>query len=168
MYENNPRNHTLMSLPLGQRAATRDTLKVMRDIVRAYKTDPSVRQKATELTRYLEQKDWFGEVYALWDFVKNRVRYVRDIAGVETLQTPDVILQNLSGDCDDKAMLLAALLQAIDHPVRFVAVGFQPGSYSHVYPETLIGRAWMALETTEPVDIGWSPPGIVERYVMDI
>jgi transglutaminase-like putative cysteine protease len=157
-----------MALPDSPKSATAGTLNVMRDIVRAYKTHPDIRQKATDLTRYLESKDWTGEVRALWEFVKNQVRYVRDIAGVETVYTPDVTLQQMSGDCDDKAVLLSSLLQAIGHPVRLVAVGFQPGDFSHVYPETLIGQTWVPLETTEPVNMGWSPPGVVSRMVKNI
>lgn len=168
MYIQPPKpRHELSALPDGTKAATRATLKRMSELVEYGKKTADVRQKATDLTKYLAGKNWSAEVETLWDFVKNKVRYVRDIRGVETLYSPDVTLQQMSGDCDDKAMLLAALLESIGHPTRFVAVGFSLGEYSHVFPETLIGAKWVPLETTEDVSIGWSPPGVVSRMIQN-
>ena len=81
------------------------------------------------------------------------------------MQTPDKTLSDGSGDCDDKCVLLAALLQSIGHPVRFVAVGFRRGGpLSHVFVETPIGAYWICCETTEPWPLGRKPPNI--RRVM--
>ncbi len=132
------------------------------------KLNPAIRAKAVELTERLPQKGWIAEIRALQEFVHDKIRYVRDIEGVETVHTADAVLSIGSGDCDDKSVLLASLLGAIGHPSRFVAVGFEPGRFSHVYVETLVGRKpgkWIALETTEPVGIGWTPPNIVSRIV---
>lgn len=154
-----------MSLPSG-REGTRKTLVLMRRLVREGKKSPRVRQTAVELTRNLRQKDWRGEVVALHNFVRDRIRYVRDIKGVETLHTPDRVLENEQGDCDDKSLLLAALLESIGHPTRFIAVGFQPGKFSHVLVETKIGDKWIALETTENVPAGWRPPNIASTMIV--
>lgn len=127
---------------------------------REYKTRPDIRGLALELTQHLHQKDYFGEIQALFDFVQNRVRYIRDVNNVETIQTPSVTLENRAGDCDDKSSLLAAMLESIGHPTRFKAVGFEPGQLEHVYVETKLGSQWIALDATEPNDPGWEPPGI--------
>lgn len=148
-----------MMLPKG-REGVRETLNLMSKIVKAGKKNQTVRQTAVELTQGFRQKDWMREIQSLFDFVKSRIRYVRDIRGVETLHTPDKILENEQGDCDDKSILVASLLEAIGHPTRFVAVGFQPGKYSHVFVETKVNNRWIALETTEPVPLGWRPSGI--------
>ncbi len=58
---------------------------------------------------------------------------------------------------------LLLLLESIGHPTRFVAVGFRPHNYSHVYLETKIGNTWLGLETTEPVEVGWQPKGVMAR-----
>lgn len=155
----------LAKLPSGKKSVY-ETLKLMRALVRSGKKHPLVRQTAIELTQGLRQKDWFGEVKAIFDFVKDRIRYVKDIRNVETLHTPDRVLLNEQGDCDDKSVLLASLLESIGHPTRFVAVGFQPGKYSHVYVETKIGNKWISLETTEPVPIGWKPKRISNAIVI--
>ncbi len=129
-------------------------------LVKAGKTNPIIRAKATELVQDLRQKDFTGEIRNVFDFVQNNIRYVRDIAGVETLHYPEQVLAQEYGDCDDKAVLLASLLAAIGHPTRFVAVGFRPGHFSHVFVDTRYGSGWLTLDATEPNSMGWRPPGI--------
>ena len=130
------------------------------------KKAPSIRAKAQELVRYIPQKDWVAEVRALWTYVKDRVRYTRDIHNVETLQSAERTLAIGEGDCDDKSVLLAAMLESIGHPTRFIAVGFKPGQFRHVLVQSLIGRKWVGLETTEPVKMGWMPPNIKSAMIL--
>lgn len=152
---------TLGTIPSGIRG-TRATLRLMAKIAREGKKSLPVRLAAQQLTQHLSQKDFPGEVEALFGFVQNHIRYVRDIVGVETLQTPDKTLQLKSGDCDDKAVLLASLLCAIGHPARFHAIGFRPGQYSHVFVDTRLGGGWVSLETTEPWAMGRAPVGRIK------
>lgn len=156
---------TLMDLPPGP-DGIRETLKLMKTLVKAGKTNSIILNKARELVKLLPPKDWYAEVNALWTYVSKAIRYTRDIRNVETIFYPWETLQQASGDCDDKATLLASMLEAIGHPTRFIAVGFQPGTYSHVYVETLIGRNWVPLETTENVPMGWKPPGITSVMML--
>jgi transglutaminase-like putative cysteine protease len=148
----------------------RATLEKMREFVNHGKKQPVIREKATALTQNLEQKNYLAEIAALHQFVRDEIRYVRDPANVEMLHWPERVLEQRHGDCDDKSVLLAALLESIGHPTRFVAVGFRnPNEYSHVFVDTYYrpsrgwaGRpGWMTLETTENVPMGWRPPGIV-------
>lgn len=135
----------------------------MRDLTRRSKKLLSIRELAQSITRSIASKDWRGEASAIQVFVRDKIRYVKDIRGVETLATPLVTLDTGSGDCDDKAVLAASLLESIGHPTRFVAIGFAPDTYQHVFAETLIGNHWVVIETTEAVDISWKPKGYVER-----
>lgn len=132
----------------------------MRGFVNSYKTAPEIRELALQLTQRLSQKDFNGEAFALFDYVQNHIRYVKDIANVETVQTPLKTLEYNAGDCDDKATLLAALLESIGHTTRFHAMGFSANTISHVALETFIDGQWLAMDTTEPVGLGWLPPGI--------
>ena len=93
------------------------------------------------------------------------MRYIKDINGVETLADPLQVVRQGQGDCDDKATLIATLLESIGHPTRFVAVGFNAGELSHVYVETKLGSRWIALEPTEPVQMGWCVPNVVTRRI---
>lgn len=144
----------------------RATLKLMSQKAKAGKVEPFIRAKALELTAGLKQKNRMGEIFAVWEFVKNRIRYVRDIRNVETLQDPDYTLLQGAGDCDDKAVLTAALLESIGHPTAFLALGFAPGKFSHVIAETRAGPSgkWLPLETTEDVRFGWRPPNVKSAF----
>jgi len=143
----------------------------MRDLVRAAVRDPQmvVRNTAIEITRNCPSKDFRCEVEAVWNWVVENIRFVRDINGVETLQKPARTIDLGVGDCDDHVTLISSLLESIGHPTRFVAVGFYPGEFSHVFAETRIGERWIPLETTVPgVDIGWYPPNVRSRMVQKI
>jgi transglutaminase-like putative cysteine protease len=152
----------ISELPNG-REGVRATLNIMSSIVRAYKALPWVRNFANEMTRSLPQKSYMRQAEALFYFVRDRIRYVHDIAGMEMVQTPDVTLHRGSGDCDDKSVLLAVLLQSLGHPTRFIAMGTKPGRFSHVFVETKVGNSWVPLDATEANPPGWRPPNIVER-----
>lgn len=138
-------------------AGVAQTLDLMSALVKEYKKNPVIRELAVNLCAGLKQKDFRGEIARIHSFVKNQIRYIKDVHGVETLQTPLVTLEIGAGDCDDKSSLCASLLESIGHPTRFVAMGFLPGSYSHVTVQTKLGRGWRTVETTEPVELGWIP-----------
>jgi len=156
--------YNLTGIPNGE-AGVRATLRHMAKITKKYKTAPAVRELALSLTHDLPQKKWAAEAARIHAFVRDEIRYIKDIRGCETLQTPVQTLRIGQGDCDDKSMLAAALLESIGHPTRFVAVGFQPGNFSHVFPQTKIAGKWVTLETTEPVPFGRTPKGIKSTMV---
>lgn len=115
-----------------------------------------IRNRAVQLTNGLNQKDYAGEACACLAYCRDNIRYVRDILDVETLHYPEWVMDIGAGDCDDKAILLAALLTSIGHDgVRFIAVSFEPGQFSHVWVQDWInGRGWLNLEPTEPIKCG--------------
>lgn len=167
---------TLAALPEGVEGI-KATLALMVKLARQGKQDFAVRDKALSIVEGLRQKDWLGEVRAVQEFVRDHVRYVKDINGIETLATPVQTLQSMQGDCDDKSLLTAALLETLGHPSRFVAVGSEPSQFVHVLVETRIhvkkmnGKGviqWIPVETTEPVPIGWYPRGMTQRLVYNI
>jgi len=167
-FDNRPRQPltaTLQAIPDGK-AGTIATLKIMRDVTNAAKRALPIRSLAVQITNGEYQKDWLNEIKRIHQFVRDEIRYVRDVRDVETIQTPEATLKIKAGDCDDKSTLLAALLESIGHPTRFVAVGFQPDDFAHVLVESRIGAKWIPLETTEPVPAGWYPKGVVSRLVI--
>lgn len=147
----------------------RETLRIMKKIVEQWKTNASVRQLAMMLVRSVPEKDFAGELAALLKFVQQRLRYVKDITGVETLQSPVRTLELGQGDCDDKSILFASLAESLGHKTRFVAVGEMPGTYTHVYVEAqpYPGADWLAAETIENWPLGRAPRGMVARMVIE-
>ena len=162
------RTATLQEIPNGS-AGTRATLQHMSRLVREFKKNIRIRDTALDIVRSVQNhKNWVGQVRSIHAWVRDHVQYVRDINGVETLATPVQTLEYMQGDCDDQATLLAALLESVGHPTRFVAIAATPfGAFSHVYVETKIGHnpgKWMPLETTEKFPAG-KPMRFMRRMV---
>lgn len=151
--------YTLSGIPSGAEG-TRETLKLMSRIVKQFKTDRQVRECALSLVRDIPQKKWLREVAAILRFVQTRIRYVKDVNGVETIHTPPEIFRLMQGDCDDKSVLLACLLESIGHPTRFIAVGFEPKKFSHVLVQTRLGGDWVNLDPITDWPVGRGPSGV--------
>ena len=162
-----PPTATLAEIPDG-RAGTRATLKLMAGLTREGKNSLAVRLAAQQLVQPLKQRDYAGEVRLLHAFVRDRIRYVRDIRGTETLQSADRTLTLKSGDCDDKSVLLASLLESIGHRTRFHAIGYSPDRFAHVYVETLLGSEWVPLETTELWEPGRAPERAAVHMIVHV
>lgn len=159
----------LGTIPSGP-SGTVATLRIMRDAARASVRSPDqiVRRKAEELTAGLPPRAWTAEIRALHEYVRDSIRYLRDPVTVERVQTPEETIKNMQGDCDDKATLLAALLDSIGHPAQFVAIGLNGGGFSHVLVETRVGSRMMPLETIIQKEAGWWPDGVTKAYRLGI
>jgi transglutaminase-like putative cysteine protease len=150
----------LQGLPDGV-AGTRATLKAMARYVKEYKKNPTINLLALDLTRGLPSYDYLGEVTRLQNFVRDEIRYVQDVDGVETLRTPLVTLDYQAGDCDDKATLLCSLLATIGHACQFIAIGFEDNVFSHVMAAARLGTRCIPCETiVAGVGPGWFPNGV--------
>ena len=132
-----------------------DTLHRMRAIVRAQQAVPIVRLPAVALTKGTGF-DGAAQIRKLRLFLHDHTEFVRDPTGVELLQTPDYLLTQIrrgdivAGDCDDLAMLAAALGMSIGLRARFVALG--RGRLEHVFTELADPRTmhWTDLDLTRP------------------
>ena len=152
-------------LPQGVAGVTK-TLALMRALALEGSRDVEVREAAIGAVRRagVPAHDHRGELFALFRFVRDGIRFTRDIDGVETLQSPRYTLEVGAGDCDDRATLLAALARSIGLPVelRFRVAAANPGApgrFSHVYVTALVGGKLIALDPTYPNNQpGFEPP----------
>jgi hypothetical protein len=108
-------------------------------------------------------KDWKGEIAMLFHAVtdpnsKMAMRYTRDHATIDLFGSSSLLRRLPSGDCDDMAIRLGALLRSIGYAVRcrIVAPAGQPRQWAHIYlmvgnePGTPSPSRWYALDPTEP------------------
>lgn len=164
-----PTKTQLLAIPSGSRG-TRATLKIMSRLVSQGKTRYPVRDLALKIVRRNGNKDYIGEVKSIHAWVKKNIRYVKDIRGIETVQTPEKTIEIGQGDCDDHSVLVATLLETIGHMTRFKAIGFAPNIFQHVYAETMLGpqtkNMWIAVETTEPWPLGKAAKDPVSTIVV--
>src|SRR6266511_3951544 len=157
----------ILRVPKGRRG-TLLTARLISRLIRDGAKDFYVRQKPIEIfrCRRVPAKDRWGEVCALFDWVRRNVRYTRDIFRVELLHTPRRMLELRAGDCDDMTILLGAMLLSTGHPVRLALAGFRPNKphvYTHIYPEVNVWGKWIALDATMNRPIGWAPPALWKR-----
>lgn len=96
-------------------------------------------------------------------WLDRHTRFTPDPLGVELIRAPALMLRTIEcegsavGDCDDVAVLGAALGIAAGVPARFVLLAFlDNGLYEHVYTELLTPEP-IELDTTRPAQL---PPGL--------
>jgi transglutaminase-like putative cysteine protease len=158
---------TLGWAPVGE-AGTFHTLRVMRAMVNAAKVDPEVIERAVRIIFDEPQHDQLAEITAIFHFVRGRIRYVRDVAGVETLADPRTTLKRLVGDCDDQATLLAALLESVGYSTRFVLGAYASQEFEHVFTQVLltdgVNSEWINADTIFNVPLGWSAPNPLRLF----
>ena len=114
----------------------------MQRVARARASHPLVRQLALNILLDYDvlSQHYINEALAIGNFVKEKVRYVRDIQGVETLHDPLTLIDQIKrgvaqGDCDDISLLIATLLLSIGHSPFYKAVKYKKGikTYQHIY-----------------------------------
>jgi len=157
----------ILRVPRG-RPGTLITARLIGQMIRSGAKDFCVRQTAIQVFRdyTIRPKDRFGEVCALFNWVRRNIRYTRDIFRVELLHTARRMLELRAGDCDDMTILLGAMLVSTGHPVRLILAGFRPNKphkYSHIYPEVNVRGRWIPIDATANRPLGWAPPALWKR-----
>jgi len=136
--------------------------------------DPRIATVAVGVLRAagVKPRDYRGQAASLLKFVQTRIYYVNEPG--ERLQDPAYTLRVGYGDCDDMALLLAALCESLRLPWKFVISGrsgdrivrwvegspYSPAKWAHIY--LAIGnkpfaptRWWFAEPTLRSVPLGW-------------
>lgn len=145
------------------------TLQRMRQLAHAGAREPAVREQAIRILREagVTGHNSQGSVQAIFRWVRDRMTFVRDIPGVEVLQSPRYTLHVMAGDCDDYSILIAALCHAIGVPVRFVVIGADrrnPRRFSHVYPVARVGGSDIPMDAIYRKNaLGWEYPSPFRR-----
>jgi transglutaminase-like putative cysteine protease len=173
---NAPTRATLHGIPDGIPGAAA-TLRAMRDCVKQSIREPAQQVRSTA-EQIISSDRWMQQIRDIQVWVQDNVMYVMDPidsdGGVELVQTPQVTLQKLKGDCDDQATLVAALLSSIGHPCRFIAIGLNGQPLSHVVCQTKVSntgndaRDWCTVETIKPEPLGYLPSGVTSHYILKV
>ena len=147
------------SIPNGD-VGTSETLARMTALVRTASLHPLVRRQAVEIVQDAAGIDDRLKARLIRDWVDSRTIFMPDPYGAELLHSPDAVVAHILTDgiahvdCDDVAMLSAALGRSVGLRARFVAVGFSPdGPFRHVWAELGSPRAsfWLPVDPTRPM-----------------
>lgn len=157
-------------------AGIKKTVSIIKRVIRNYSKKPLWRSLAVKITNGARQRDFRAEAEKIFNFVRDRIRFVKDIEGVETVQTPDVTLFDLkAGDCDDFAVLLGTLLTAIGHKIRLKVIsnvpqrGFKKPPFTHIYLQDFIGGKWVSLDASDKrYKFGWQYPKPTRSGLMEV
>lgn len=134
-------------------AGTNQTLAIMSDLVDQGKQSPRIISTARRITQQVRNFDQLGIVRAVCSWVKRNIRFRNDPTGIEALATADVTIDHLSGDCDDFAVLICALLESLGIECSLVAAATNPANteaFTHVWPEALVKGRWFACDLARP------------------
>lgn len=151
---------TSLPLPSGD-FGTWLTLVKMRSMVNREFLNPVVRLTASNIVSNISGKDGLVQAQEIRGWLESHVDFLRDPDGVEMLHGPiwqiKQILSTgrLQVDCDDVAMLSAALGKSIGLRARFVVVAFDYSNapYRHVWTELspYSVDAWTDMDITRPM-----------------
>lgn len=145
-----------LKIPSGDAGAD-VTARALRQLIEFGKRDPRIRSTAVSILKSSDVPpyDRWAEVRALHGWVQKNVRYVQDPYQIEYVQTPDVMLSTLAGDCDDYTVLLGALLESVGYPIDIKIVGRDGRrAFHHVYPVVHLDGLEVALDASMPVPFG--------------
>jgi transglutaminase-like putative cysteine protease len=174
---NSPHPPLVFDLPNGD-AAVPFTLAIMRRAALDLATKPDTRRLAA-LIRNLQRvyvpthySTARGAALRLYVVAKNGYRFKSDPRGVEMLrnhaaQARAVLLGNVAlGDCDDLAVMLAALLEVLGLQWRFAVVSATPDSpWAHVFVCAWVDGDWLPIDPQETQQLGERHTG--GRYMLE-
>lgn len=162
-------------LPQWKGMSDPNRLETLRSIAMPAGRDPRIATLAVQLLRTngVKPREYRKQAAALLKFVQTRIFYVNEPG--ERLQDPLYTLRVGYGDCDDMAILLAALCESVRLPWRFVISGRTSGgklirwvegmpyhhaNWAHIYlaigDRPFTPKRWIFAEPTlATVPLGW-------------
>lgn len=134
------------------------TLAIMRQLVHDDAVHPAIREWTAALV-IDTGRNTTVQARAIYDWLDTLTQFLPDPSTSEALIRPVDLLERIQTrgigqiDCDDLAMLAAAMACSIGLRARFVVVAFHPGGpFAHVYTEVAApdGALWLAVDPTRP------------------
>lgn len=137
---------------------------------------PAIRRVAAECVEAAGNQHSIRLAEAIRGWVARNFRFLRDPADRELLHSPDAQMRQfaaqgfITGDCDDAAILAAAIGVACGCRARFVAVAFldKRAPFGHVWaevsPPTGLGGDWIECDVTRSFQS--VPTHLISRVVV--
>lgn len=154
-------------------ANTAQTVRLMLDFIQADAFSTAVTAATREATggETGDQAAW-----RIFQWIKNTVTFQEDfvtalLASLPNPQAAEVLIRPVdllsmarpAGDCDDFSMLANAMLTNAGVPARLRTIEqnpAQPGQYSHIFSEAMIGGQWVPFDTSHGTAPGWQAHAI--------
>lgn len=115
------------------------TVYMMKELANKAYLHPWIRERAAKIVNGC-QRDSRCEDYALSNYLRVTIQYVRDPVDTEALHDPVTFYEQrlrrgltVFGDCDDMSTYLAALLKSIGHQPYFRVLARTGNDFHHVH-----------------------------------
>lgn len=150
-----------LSFPLFKKPGNPGIFQVvgfLNKLIEKYKKNLKIRKLSVRVARGGGTD--FERAKKIFFYLKNHVKYVKDILDIETIQTPIQTLYIGAGDCDDMVLLLGSMLESIGIPVVMVVADYTGRGFSHIYLYAKIKKnKWIALDPAMKKYPGEEHPG---------
>ena len=171
MYQVQPVGSQTIPLRAGHRG-TAQTIAAMRPLIDQGIKDQNINRLAIQIVRGTPDFQDTPNAQAIFNWVKQHIRFIPDPVGKEALRTPQETLTVGAGDCDCMTVLIATLCGTIGMPSRAITVSTnpdEPNTYSHVYPEVLADGQWLPMDCGRPnSQLGLSPSNYFLKKAWDL
>jgi len=147
-----------------------DRINRIRDLIEQGKRDPKVYLFARNAINKKCGKNWCtpeknnaAEIAALFNAIRENVRYTSDIRGIDTYQKPPRTLELGTADCDDYSSLACASLESLGIPCALKAIRTKGSpEWNHIYALAGLPRArptrWIPFDASVSMPVGWEAP----------
>jgi len=123
-------------------------------------TDPTVREVALEIAgRYPGDYNVY-QLCALFDYVSENIRYVSEPPGTDYWAKPSETLALSAGDCEDQAILLVSLIEAIGGTTRLYT------TENHMFAAVYIGTENFTNSIVDAIENYYNTP-LTLHYLID-
>lgn len=154
--------HAKDNIPIRERVA------IIQDLIHESVKQPEMRKLALRITQVCPARDGVCESRAIYEWVRQNIRYTGDIAPhkhgragqyepIDLFQRADRTVEFAGGDCDDHTILVStlAILNGIQARARVTSrTSKNEEDYTHIYPMLGIPKMrpaeWVAADTTLP------------------
>lgn len=177
--ENGLRSGVAYRIPLRENGE-RDEYQIiatLNQLARIHAQQPEIREFANRILSPdisasvtldpMSQNDERFHYRVILDFVKERIRYVKDPVGGEYIQGPLKIIREIMmrgyaiGDCDDHVLFFNSLLMSVGIPAKVIGVVLNNANrFNHVISSVYIGGEWI---DTDPCAKGFMQPNYQRR-----
>lgn len=154
---------------------TAQTISVMRRLAEGALRDSNFVRKVSDIVRPVAAFDDVGEVKQIYDWVRRNIRFTKDPVTVEKLYPPQELLKIRSGDCDDLALLTAAMAMTIGYPARWITISTNaesPNEFTHIWTEVEAPPGsgnWVAMDTARlDSNFGLEPAMYFRKRAWDV
>lgn len=143
--------------------------------------DPRIRELAVRLVSKkcggswcIPERDYQGELRAIFNYTRQNVRYVRDPVDRDTFQHPRRTLEWGGEDCDGATIVVGSLVQAIGYPYKCRVIQTVYGNdYDHIYgmagvpPTSPNPKIWLPMDASVDKPAFWEAPRHLVKRVKD-